>query len=127
MRKIKFQNEYYYHIYNRGVDKREIFLDDKDYIRFITSMREFNQAKPIGSLYRLNQLRRGTASLRFAVANRREAVPLVEIICYCLNPNHYHFILKQNTEKGISEFIKRLATGHTTYFNLKYNRSGSLF
>ena len=58
MRKIKFQNEYYYHIYNRGVDKREVFIDEKDYLRFLRSMREFNNIKTIESLYRQDQLRR---------------------------------------------------------------------
>jgi hypothetical protein len=51
MQKIKFENDKYYHIYNRGVDKRETFLDGKDFVRFIVSMREFNVVKPIGSLY----------------------------------------------------------------------------
>jgi len=51
MRKIEFANGEYYHIYNRGVDKREVFLDEDDYLRFLTSMREFNRVDPIGSLY----------------------------------------------------------------------------
>ena len=71
MRKTKFQNEYYYHIYNRGVDKREVFCDDKDYFRFLKSMREFNQLKPIESLYRQNQLQRKEVGLlRFVATNR---------------------------------------------------------
>ena len=57
MRKTKFQNDYYYHIYNRGVDKRKIFMDEKDYVRFLVSMREFNRTEPIESLYRLSKLR----------------------------------------------------------------------
>ena len=52
---------------------------------------------------------------------------LVEIISYCLNPNHYHLILKQVADKGISEFIKRIAGGYTWYFNNRHNRSGVLF
>ncbi|MCC6323658.1 transposase, partial [Candidatus Nomurabacteria bacterium] len=58
---------------------------------------------------------------------QKEKKPLVSIVCYCLNPNHFHFILKQEVEGGISEFIKRLIGGYTKYFNITYNRSGVLF
>ncbi|MCK4539917.1 hypothetical protein KAU09_02055 [Candidatus Parcubacteria bacterium] len=58
MRREKFQTNEYYHIYNRGVDKRDIFLDQYDYIRFLTSMREFNRSESIDSLYRLSQVKR---------------------------------------------------------------------
>lgn len=51
MRKVRFINGGYYHIYNRGVDKRKIYLDDKDYMRFLVSMRKFNRIDPIGNLY----------------------------------------------------------------------------
>jgi len=106
-------------------------MDEKDYLRFLISMREFNQMKPIESLYRQEQLRRQTREeaepLRFALANRRGSASLVEIICYCLNPNHYHFLLKQKKEKGIEKFMQKLGTGYTMYFNEKYKRSGSLF
>lgn len=51
MRKVEFKNGEYYHIYNRGVDKREVFLDERDYVRFIKSVRELNCINPIGSLY----------------------------------------------------------------------------
>ena len=53
--------------------------------------------------------------------------PLVEIIAYCLNPNYYHFILKQLEERGIEKYMHRIGTSHTKYFNQKNNRSGSLF
>ena len=131
MRKIKFQNEYYYHIYNRGVDKRDVFCDDKDYLRFLRSMREFNQIKPIGSLYRQNQLRRKEVEpLRFVATNRSGSTSpkiLVEFICFCLNKNHYHFLIKQKQENGVMNFMHKLSTGYTRYFNIKYKRTGALF
>jgi len=143
MRKTKFsaqggsasgrQNEYYYHICNRGVDKREVFCDGKDYLRFLRSMREFNKVSTIESLYRHDQLKRKAQKeaelLRF-VPNRRSSAsssPLVEIICYCLNPNHFHLLLQQVTECGVSKFMQKLSTSYTKYFNAKNNRSGSLF
>ena len=55
MRKTKFQNENFYHIFNRGVDKRVVFCDEKDYLRFLESMKNFNQIKPIGSLYQCHK------------------------------------------------------------------------
>lgn len=128
MRKLKFQNGNYYHIYNRGVDKREVFTDEKDYKRFLRSMRELNCPGPIDSLYRQDQLRRQvrkeTKSLRLTDVNRSD---LVSFIAYCLNPNHYHFLLKQIQNNGISKFMHKLGLGYTRYFNEKYNRSGSLF
>jgi len=121
MRKQPLAIGEYYHIYNRGVDKRKIFLSDKDYFRFLTSMKEFNQVDPIFSLYWHNQQKR---KLDVGVGHLQK---LVEIICYCLNPNHIHLILKQVTENGISEFMKRLGGGYTNYFNHRYKRSGVLF
>lgn len=52
---------------------------------------------------------------------------LIEFICYCLNPNHYHLIIRQLTEKGIERFMHKLGTSHTNYFNTKNRRTGSLF
>ena len=122
MRTIQFQNGEYYHIYNRGVDKRNIFIDDKDYLRFLRSIKEFNDIKPVVSLYLKRKLekQRGLAPLR-------GAKPLIEILTYNLLPNHFHIILKQLANGGISEFMKRLGGGYTCYFNEKYHRAGSLF
>jgi len=114
MRKTQFANSEYYHIYNRGVDKRKVFLGEKDYFRFLLCMREFNCPDPIGSLEFRDRL-------------RKKGLPIVGIIAYCLNPNHYHFILKQNLDGGISRFMLKVGSGYTTYFNLKYNRNGALF
>ena len=121
MRKVPFVNGEFYHVYNRGVDKRDIFSNQYDLDRFFQSMNEFNVIEPIGSIYE-NSFRdqlRGEASK--SVAN------LVNFICYCLNPNHYHFILEQVSDKGIEKFMHKLSTGYTRYFNDKNKRSGSLF
>ncbi len=122
MRKINFQNGNYYHIFNRGVDKRDIFLDDKDFVRFIVSMREFNQIEPVGSIY--NVLKQKKTS---DVSKRRRMSSLVNFIAYCLNKNYYHFLLLQDVENGVSDFMKRIGDGYIKYFNYKNNRLGSLF
>lgn len=120
-RKVPFVNNEFYHIYNRGVDKRDVFLDNYDLFRFLQSMEEFNSIDPIGSIY--EQSFKKNNQLSGATAKEK----LVEFIAFCLNKNHYHFILQQLSENGISEFMRRLGCGYTWYFNNKYDRSGSLF
>ena len=125
MRKTIFSVGEFYHVYNRGVDKRTVFEDVFDVQRFLQSMREFNTAEPIGSIYEHSFLQLGGRASKLAGALPKK--PLVNFICYCLNPNHYHFILEEITEKGIQRFMHRLATGYTMYFNERYKRSGALF
>lgn len=124
MRKIKFAEGEYYHILNRGVDKRTIFLQEEDLERFLQSMREFNTIDPIGSIYEA-KFRKKDKQLGNLVSKNTEK--MVDFVCYCLNPNHYHLILKQLVDRGIEKFMHRLALGYSNYFNLKYKRSGSLF
>ena len=106
-----------YHIFNRGVDKRDVFLDKEDYLRFYQSLYLFNTIEPVINF----------DSARVKSKNQVEQETLVEVVAYSLLPNHYHLILKQNFENGISEFMRRVSTGYTSYFNQKNERSGSLF
>lgn len=127
MNKPSFANQELYHIYNRGVDKRIVFLDQEDILRFFQSMNEFNSINPIGSIYEnsfRNQLGNRTPKLITESTNTEK---LVEFIAYCLNPNHYHFIVKQISDNGVSKFMQKLGTGYSNFFNEKYDRSGSLF
>ncbi len=125
MRKIQFADNEYYHIYNRGVDKRDIFLDEKDYLNFLKNLKEFNNS----SFYeeRLKVLGH-SPNLRFNELNSflDDLERVVEVIAYSLNPNHFHLILKQLEEGGISHFMHKIGTSFTNKFNKKYNRSGSL-
>ncbi len=118
IRKTSFLIGEYYHIYNRGVDKRIIFSDENDIDRFFQSMKEFNVVEPIGSIYQnsFRELRSSTPKLG----------KLVDFIAYCLNPNHYHFIITPVVDKGIEKFMQKLGTGYVNYFNSKYDRSGAL-
>lgn len=119
MRKNPLITGHYYHVYNRGVDKRDIFMNKADLDRFVLSVKEFNTLEPIGSIKDL--------ILRKQNSDVQRPKPLVSIVCYCLNPNHFHFILKQEVDGGISEFFKRLLGGYTKYFNLIHHRNGALF
>lgn len=125
---MEFCDGAYYHVYNRGVEKRDIFLDKHDYMRFLRGMREFNSTEPVGSLYQKDLITR-TAGKGFEnpMGCSKPSRPQVEIISYCLMPNHYHFLMKQSVDSGISEFMKKLGGGYTNYFNYKNNRSGVLF
>jgi hypothetical protein len=125
MRKTPLVNDEYYHIYNRGVDKRTIFKDRYDLNRFFQSVILFNNVEPIGSIIEHSRSKEG--SINKYGGRTAEKEKLVEIVSYCLNPNHFHFILKQKVDGGISEFMKRLSGGYAWYFNNKHDRSGSLF
>jgi putative transposase len=124
MRGLRFANGEFYHIYNRGVDKRNVFLDSNDIKRFFQGMEEFNVIEPIGSIYE-NSFVKNKLGNRVSKLSRKKS--LVNFICYCLNPNHYHFVLEQTSERGVEKFIHRLSLGYTKYFNGKYKRSGVLF
>jgi len=118
-----------YHVFNRGVDKREVFADVKDYERYLLSMLLMNDEQD-GLMIRWRNFKESheNASLdEFLRLNLSERRPMVEIIAYCCNPNHYHLILKQLREKGIEKFMQRISTGYTMYFNERNKRSGSLF
>jgi len=117
MRKTPLVEDEYYHIYNRGVDKRTVFQDQEDLARFFQCIQEFNNVDPIGSIFENS----------FVKENNNNHKKLVQIVCYCLNPNHFHLILKQVSDNGVSEYMKRLSGGYTLYFNNKHKRSGVLF
>jgi len=114
-----------FHILNRGVDKRNIFLEDGDYFRFIHNLFEFNDANSISnSGHFFNQTQ--SIDLR----NRYDKKPrefIIEILVFCLMPNHFHLLVKQKEEGGITKFMRRLSIGYANYFNQKYKRSGTLF
>lgn len=108
-----FVEDGYYHVYNRGVDKQVIFLDERDYAYFLWIVGEYLQPdhpSPSNPLY----VRRGLTNE-------------VSVLCYCLMPNHFHFLIKQNTKNGLTKIMRRICTIYVTYFNKRYGRSGGLF
>jgi putative transposase len=129
IKKTVFANDEYYHVYNRGVDKRKIFLDKKDHERFILYLDFMNDEKDGLFILWRNYSRNhdGTRPAEFLRSHLSQRKPLVEIVAYCLNPNHYHLILKQVEKNGITEFMRKIGTGYTMYFNKKNKRSGVLF
>lgn len=116
LRPVPFAIDEYYHVYNRGVDKRVIFSSPQDYLRF-TSL-----------LYLAN----GTKDVIFedvdttAVFSHDRGEPIVAICGYCLMPNHFHFLLYEIIDGGITKFMRKMCTGYSMYFNKKYERTGAL-
>ena len=120
-RKIKFVPEEYYHLYSRGVEKRKIFLDHKDYERFLSLLYIMNQDAPFHFANFLKYHKIGE------IFNEERDKPLVSILSYVFMPNHFHILAYEHTEGGISKFMMRLLTAYSMYFNTKYERSGPLF
>src|SRR3990167_2843159 len=115
-----FFNSGYYHIYNRGVEKRSIFMDNWDYARFMETL-DFYRRSP--QPQKLSDFRRKVISLK-EVKNQKE---LVKILAYCLMPNHFHLLAQQLINGGITAFTSNLANSYTRYFNTKHERIGALF
>src|SRR3989344_430612 len=114
MRKISFVNGEYYNVFNRGVDKRKIFLANYDYERFLYTVKYL--------------LTVGTAQTDLKLFDQSLAFRgRLSFICYCLMPNHYHLVIQQTRENAISDFMHRLSTSYTKYFNLNRKRTGRLF
>ncbi len=133
MKKPPFINNEIYHVYNRGVEKRNVFLEKRDYFRFISCLREFNDINPalpsnIRYLIRNpSQITQDRLEVQLPNMNAHSAEPLVEILAFCLMPNHYHLLVRQLLDDGVPKFMQKLGTGYTNYFNQKNKRVGSLF
>lgn len=128
-RKIYAENGYY-HIYNRGVEKRIIFLDKQDYSVFLSYLKSYLLPKNEKALY--ERLSNSSISSK----ERDKILKLlrlnnfhkeIKMLAYCLMPNHFHFFLKQKSIGAIDVFMNSLATRYTMYFNHKYKRVGHLY
>ncbi len=104
------------HLMGRGVEKRDIVMDDSDRLRFIHNLYAFNDSNPVEN---------------YGLPARREERPrrslLVNIHAFCLMRNHYHLLVSEVIENGISLFMQKLNMGYTKYFNERYERSGALW
>ncbi len=133
MKKPAFVDNHIYHIYNRGVEKRDVFMNDKDRFRFIHDLFEFNdEAFALHHYYKSFSESPEVGLRKFPKSDfgRIEKKPrkcLVDILAFCLMPNHFHLLVQQKKEGGIVAFMQKLGTGYTNYFNKKYDRVGPLF
>ena len=102
----------FYHIYNRGVDKRIIFIQDLDYQMFLSYLKNYLSTL---SLQQVRPVRKSTLFLE------------IDLIAYCLMPNHFHLLIKQKSAKSIIKFMRCLINAYTRYFNTRHKRIGHLF
>ncbi|MDP3994340.1 MAG: transposase [bacterium] len=120
----------YYHIYNRGVEKRTIFMDEQDYSVFLSYLKAYLSLKDEENLVK------GLANPKTSLEEKDKILKLlrlnnfnkeINLIAYCLMPNHFHFLIKQNHAESIDKFMNSLATRYTMYFNKKHKRVGPLY
>ena len=116
-RKITFSVKEFYHLYNRGVEKRDIFVEKKDWERFHKLLYVANSTIPFRFIETEDQ----------SIDTIDRGDPIVAIGAYVLMPNHFHILVKEITENGLSKFMEKLNTGYSMYFNKKYERVGPLF
>lgn len=119
-RKLIFREGQYYHIFNRGVDRRKIFLSKGDLHHFLDSLNIMNNE----GIY-ADRHQGWRKDLKRKLKTNKK--PLVSIVAYALMSNHFHLIITPTFEGGVSRFMQRLSLSHTRFFNEKYERSGSLF
>lgn len=115
---IPFANGSFYHLYNRGINKQQTFSDKRDYSHFTKTFFYYQIANP---------------KPRFSIYRQQKTFPIdetkkiVEIIAYCLMPNHFHLLVKQLQDGGISEFMRKFVHSYTKYRNTKHNSQGPIF
>lgn len=125
------ESDFNYHILNRGVEKRKIFLDKEDYLRFVHNLSDFNDENNAISYFD----RRHNKNLDIVGQSKRNVVgrpkrgikKLVDVLCWCLIPTHHHIQVQEKVEGGASKFSQKLTIGHTKYFNIRNERTGVLF
>lgn len=129
MRKVSFVPESYYHICNRSNDERPIFIDERDYARFLffilfhqAPVSFFNIGRQTSHFVRHSMFNITSDTIDKVVATRK-----VELNLFAVMPNHFHLLVREKTSRGISRYLQRLQNGYAKYFNTKYKKRGHLF
>jgi putative transposase len=124
-RNMTFVTSYVYHVYNRGIDGRSVFTNTLEHDRFI-SLIDFYRHSDVPMRY--SKYQDLPASLQTEATKNIEKLPcMVTILAYCLMPNHFHLLLRQEKEHGIIQFVGNISNGHAKYYNSKHKRKGPLF
>lgn len=113
-----------YHVYNRGVEKRNIFLDEQDYAVFLHLLKYYLSPVQKIETHPLLEFQ------NFKIVRPRPLANIekdIELFAYCLMPNHFHLLIKQVTKDGVTKLLRRIATTYSMYFNKRYKRVGYLF
>lgn len=107
-----YDTESFYHIYNRGIESRRIFLDDRDYRVFLSMLKR--HLTPEDSVDQRGRVYENLSDQ-------------IELVAYCLMPTHFHLMIYQKNETGITKLMSRVATAYVSYFNRRHKRIGPLF
>lgn len=118
--RIQSVSNEYYHLYNRGVEKRVIFNNEHDYQRFLLLLLLANDVASV-------DIRRSIRDHSVLELIQKQRKPLVSIYAFSLLSNHYHLLISPKVDLGVSKFMQKVSTGYTMYFNSKNERSGALF
>ena len=120
--------EEYYHIYNRGMQKQPIFENDKDRLRFLFLLFVFQGKNSIKNISREIKQNVQSSTLHIKPELEKEVLKnrTVELISFCLMPNHFHLQVLEKSDGGISKYMQRVLTAYTKYFNTKYQKNGHL-
>lgn len=125
IRKLVFGNGEVYHVFNRGIERRSTFTDKREFER-IQKLIKFYRHRDIP--IRFSQVIQQSQDIREKILNDLfKSERVIDILSYCIMPNHFHFLLQQNVDKGISTFISNITNAYTKYFNTKHERTGPLF
>jgi len=126
VRKVILVNNEIYHVFNRSIEQKPIFTEKREWDRALLTLDYYRFSDVFTSLSQLLQLEIDKRNF-FLSQLKQKGRKLVEIISYCLMPNHYHLLLKQIRDNGIKEFISNFSNSYTRYFNIKHNRIGPIF
>ena len=126
--------EEYYHIYNRGMQKQRIFETDKDRLRFLFLLLTFQGKNSIKNVSR--EIKQAMQSVQSSTLHTLHIKPelekeilndrIVELVSFCLMPNHFHLQILEKSEGGIAKYMQRILTAYTKYFNVRHQKSGHL-
>ncbi len=125
VRRTPLVNGEFYHIFNRGVARAPTFVSRAEYKQAMLTLSYYRYAKPPVSLARFKEF--SQEERQQLLDSLRKAEKLVEIVAFVLMPNHFHFLLKQNQNNGISKFASQFTNSYTRYFNTLNDRVGPLF
>jgi putative transposase len=104
----------WYHLYNRGINRQQIFLEDRDYLYLINLLKTYLSPDLL-------------INPNTGLSNEKNISNMISLSCFCLMPNHFHFLVKQTETNGITKLTQRVFTAYFSYMNLKYNKTGPLF
>lgn len=126
----EFVENSYYHIYNRGVEKRQIFMDEKDYVVFLSYLKDYllpkNDLNLREELININSSPEQKAyAMKMLKMNNFSNT--IQLLAYCLMPNHFHLLIKQSLPTSIDSLMNSLCTRYSMYFNRRHKRVGHLF